>query len=155
MYVVGAANSAGQAALNLARYAKRVVMLVRGDAVEATMSLYLVGTDQRDPEHRGAVAHEVVAALGEDHLEGITLRDRDSGEVEQVPTSWLFVFIGASPRTDWLGPAVARDDKGFVITGRTSRRPRGPRRGRWPASRSRWRPACPACSRRATYGSTR
>ena len=75
------------------------------------------GTDQRDPEHRGAVAHGVVAARGEDHLEGITLRDRDSGEVEQVPTSWLFVFIGASPRTDWLGAAVARDDKGFVITG--------------------------------------
>ena len=104
VYVVGAANSAGQAALNLARYAKRVVLLVRGDALEDTMSLYLVDADPGRAEHRGAAAHaRSSAARGDGHLERLTLADRDTGAEEEVPTSWLFVFIGASPRTDWLG----------------------------------------------------
>ena len=60
---------------------------------------------------------EVVSGSGDGHLESLTLRDRDSGDTEDVETSWLFVFIGAVPRTDWLGDAVARDEKGFVLTG--------------------------------------
>ena len=75
---------------------------------------------------------------------------------EEVPTSWLFVFIGASPRTDWLGADVVRDDEGLRHhRARTCSPPRTPRRGRWPGHRSRWRPACPACSPPATCGSTR
>jgi thioredoxin reductase (NADPH) len=117
VYVVGAANSAGQAALNLARYAKRVVLLVRGAALENTMSLYLVSRILATPTIEVRLRTEVVAAHGSDHLEAVTVADRDTGTREDVPTSWLFVFIGAVPRTDWLGSAVARDAKGFVLTG--------------------------------------
>jgi len=117
VYIVGAANSAGQAALNLARYAKRVVLLVRGETLEASMSRYLIDkiTDVRNIEVRCRT--EVVGCMGSGHLEALTLAERESGRVEEVPVSWLFIFVGASPRTDWLGDSVVRDDKGFVITG--------------------------------------
>ena len=117
VYIVGAANSAGQAALNLARYAKRVVLLARGETLEASMSRYLIDkiTEVRNIEVRCRT--EVVGCMGSGHLEALTLAERDSGRVEEVPVSWLFIFVGASPRTDWLGDSVVRDDKGFVITG--------------------------------------
>jgi thioredoxin reductase (NADPH) len=114
---VGAANSAGQAALNLARYAKTVVLLVRGSALEDTMSLYLVARIQAAPTIEVRLRSEVIAARGDGHLEAVTLIDHASGATDEVSTSWLFVFIGASPRTDWLGPDVVRDDRGFVVTG--------------------------------------
>ncbi|EWT02729.1 chemotaxis protein CheY [Intrasporangium oryzae NRRL B-24470] len=117
VYIVGAANSAGQAALNLARHAKRVVLVVRGPSLGATMSRYLVERIETSPSIEVKVRTEVVAARGDGHLEAITLVDRDSGQTEDVDTSWLFVFIGAAPRTDWLGDEVARDDHGFVVTG--------------------------------------
>jgi thioredoxin reductase (NADPH) len=117
VYVVGAANSAGQAVLNLARYASKVVLLVRGPALEATMSQYLVSRIRAAQNVEVRLRTRVVAAKGEDHLEVLTLCDDASGTVEDVATSWLFAFIGASPRTDWLGDDVARDDKGFVLTG--------------------------------------
>jgi len=117
VYLVGAANSAGQAALNLARHAKRVVLLVRGSALDATMSRYLVDRIISTPTIEVRVCTEVVAARGNGHLEAITLRDKAAGVREEVPASWLFCFIGASPRTDWLGPAIARDRNGFVVTG--------------------------------------
>ena len=117
VYVVGGANSAGQAALNLARYAKRVVMLVRGSRLEDTMSLYLVERINSMENIEVRLRTEVMAARGGDHLETLKLADRAAGTEEEVPTSWLFVFIGASPRTDWLGNEVARDKNGFVITG--------------------------------------
>ena len=117
VYVVGAANSAGQAVLNFAQHAKRVVMLVRGPALETTMSSYLVerilAADNIEVRQRT----EVAAAHGDGHLEELTLLDRDTGAQEQVSASWLFVFIGASPRTDWLGSDVVRDAHGFVVTG--------------------------------------
>ncbi len=118
VYIVGAANSAGQAALNLARYAKRVVMLVRGAALGATMSRYLVDRINDTPTIDVRLRTEVGAARGDGHLEGLTLVDRSSGETTDVEASWLFVFIGASPLTDWLGADVARDRLGFVVTGR-------------------------------------
>jgi len=117
VYVVGAANSAGQAALNFALYAKRVVMVVRAATLEATMSQYLVARIAKADNIEVRLRTEVVAARGNGHLEAITLVDRASGTQEEAPTSWLFVFIGAMPRTDWLGEEVARDDKGFVVTG--------------------------------------
>ena len=114
---MGAANSAGQAALNLARYAKRVVLLVRGAGLELTMSQYLVARIEACTNIEVRLGCEVVAARGEEHLESLTLRDRATGETEEVETSSLFVFIGAMPRTDWLGDDVLRDDHGFVVTG--------------------------------------
>jgi thioredoxin reductase (NADPH) len=117
VYLVGAANSAGQAALNLAHYAKRVVLLVRSGSLEATMSSYLASRVTSAPNVTVRYRTEVVEARGDGHLETLVLSDRDSGDTEEVSTSWLFVFIGAAPRTDWLGSEVVRDQKGFVITG--------------------------------------
>jgi thioredoxin reductase (NADPH) len=117
VYVVGAANSAGQAALNLARFAKRVVLVVRAATLESTMSRYLVERIRSAANIEVRFRTVVAACHGDDHLEAITLADRDSGVTEDVPSSWLFVFIGASPRTDWLGSDVVRDALGFVVTG--------------------------------------
>ena len=98
------------------------------------MSEYLVSRI-RDSANIEIREHtQVVAARGSDHLELVTLRDSHSGEEEEAPTNWLFVFIGAQPRTDWLGDAIVRDDKGFVMTGQdllTSAEA-----DRWPLSRS-------------------
>jgi thioredoxin reductase (NADPH) len=117
VYVVGAANSAGQAVLNFARHAKRVVMVVRGARLEDTMSEYLVSRIRNADNVEVRLRTEVVAAHGEGHLEAVTLADRDTGSEQEVPTNWLFVFIGASPRTDWVGDEVVRDALGFVVTG--------------------------------------
>jgi len=117
VYVVGAANSAGQAALRLALFAKRVVLLVRGARLETSMSQYLVDRIAAAPTIEVRLRTEVVGARGDGHLEALNLADRDSERTEEVATSWLFVFIGASPRTDWLGDAVTRDENGFVVTG--------------------------------------
>jgi thioredoxin reductase (NADPH) len=116
VYLVGGANSAGQAALNFARHAREVVLVVRGSDLLATMSTYLVDRITASPTITVRCGAEVVAADGEGHLERLTLADRASGARDEVEASWLFVFIGAQPRTEWLGP-VARDDRGFVLTG--------------------------------------
>jgi thioredoxin reductase (NADPH) len=117
VYIVGAANSAGQAALNLSRFAKRVVLLVRAAALTNTMSLYLVERIMSTPNIQVRYRTEVVAGRGDGHLEALTLRHRDNGGTEEVATSWLFIFIGASPRTEWLGPDIVRDRNGFIVTG--------------------------------------
>ncbi|CAA9359715.1 MAG: Thioredoxin reductase [uncultured Nocardioidaceae bacterium] len=117
VYVVGAANSAGQAVLNFAGYAKRVVLLVRGADLESGMSQYLVDRIQATPNVEVRLRTEVAAAAGEDRLQALTLADRETGVEEEVPAGWLFVFIGAAPRTDWLGEQLARDARGFVLTG--------------------------------------
>ena len=135
VYVVGAANSAGQAALNLARYAARVVLLVRGESLSATMSRYLVERITASPNIDVRCRTQVVAAHGDGHLERLTLSESVSGRTEEVPTSWLFVFIGASPRTDWLGPDVLRDDKGFVLTGQDMLRAQSAAQPPWPLPR--------------------
>ncbi len=133
VYVVGAANSAGQAALNFARYAKRVVLVVRGDSLEASMSQYLVSRILAAANVDVRLRTEVVGVRGDGHLEAITLADRASGTDEEVETGWLFVFIGAAPRTGWLGDSVARDGRGFVLTGPDL--PPGPDIG-WPLERA-------------------
>jgi thioredoxin reductase (NADPH) len=117
VYIVGAANSAGQAALNLARYARRVVLVVRGETLLTTMSEYLVGRIEAKPNIEVRCRCEVVAGSGDGHLERLTLLERLSGATTEVEASWLFIFIGASPRTEWLGADVVRDRAGFVMTG--------------------------------------
>jgi thioredoxin reductase (NADPH) len=134
VYVVGAANSAGQAALNLARFAKRVVLVVRAATLMDTMSRYLVERIAAAPNIAVRYQCEVAAGRGDGHLEALTLADRDSGATEEVASSWLFVFIGASPRTDWLGPDVVRDANGFVVTGQDLLGSGAERR--WPLARA-------------------
>jgi thioredoxin reductase (NADPH) len=134
VYVVGAANSAGQAALNLARYAKRVVLVVRAATLENTMSRYLIDRIAAAPNIEVRCRTEVVACRGDGHLQALTLANRDSGASEEVESSWLFIFVGASPRTEWLGPDIARDDKGFVVTGQDLLIGQG-HTPRWPLAR--------------------
>jgi thioredoxin reductase (NADPH) len=117
VYVVGAANSAGQAVLNLARYARKVVLLVRGERLEDSMSHYLVARIREAANVEVRLQTQVVGGGGDGHLERLQLCDEASGSTEEVATSWLFVFIGAAPRTDWLGAELARDDRGFLVTG--------------------------------------
>jgi thioredoxin reductase (NADPH) len=117
VYVVGAANSAGQAALSLSSFAEQVVLVARAASLAGTMSHYLVERIAATPNITVRCRSEVVGARGDGHLEALTLADRATGLTEEVASSWLFIFIGASPRTEWLGPDVVRDDKGFVITG--------------------------------------
>jgi len=125
VYVVGAANSAGQAVVNLARFARRVVLLVRAESLEASMSHYLIEQIRATPNVEVRLETEVVGGQGGDHLESLTLADHGAGTKADVDTNWLFVFIGAAPRTEWLGGGVARDDKGFVMTGRDLPRTKG------------------------------
>lgn len=117
VYIIGAANSAGQAALHLAQFAKRVVLLVRGDSLTAGMSQYLVERIEAAENVEVRLRTEVARGTGVEHLETLTIVDRVTGTEEQVDANWLFVFIGALPRTDWLGDQIARDDHGFVLTG--------------------------------------
>ncbi|MBG0815829.1 FAD-dependent oxidoreductase [Planomonospora sp. ID82291] len=115
VYIVGAANSAGQGAVHLSGYADRVHLIVRGDGLESSMSHYLIEQIAQTPNIEVHTGTEVVAAEGAEHLERLTLKGPD-GE-RTVDAEWLFVFIGAAPHTDWLGDAVERDERGFVLTG--------------------------------------
>jgi len=117
VYIVGGANSAGQAAVYLARGAKSVTILVRGSSLERSMSYYLVEQIRNIPNISVRTCTEVTACSGDDHLECLTLRDTSTGATEQVNAQWLFLFIGAAPLTDWLGGVVERDPLGFVIAG--------------------------------------
>jgi thioredoxin reductase (NADPH) len=117
VYVVGGANSAGQAAMNFAKYAERVVILVRGSSLSSTMSQYLIDQIKETPKIQ-VWAHAGVAEVhGETHLEEISVLCSDTGKVERVPANSVFIFIGALPRTDWLAGMVERDDRGFLLTG--------------------------------------
>jgi len=117
VYVVGGANSAGQAAMNFARYAERVVILVRGESLSATMSQYLIDQIKEMPNIQLWTHASVAEAHGDTHLEEISVLCSDTGKTERVPASAMFIFIGALPRTDWLGELIQRDDRGFVLTG--------------------------------------
>jgi thioredoxin reductase (NADPH) len=117
VYIVGGANSAGQAAVYFARTARSVTILVRGDSLERSMSHYLIQQLRALPNVQVSTSCEVVGASGSDHLERIRILDCEADTEEEVETSWLFVFIGAAPCTDWLGKEVLRDDSGFVLTG--------------------------------------
>jgi thioredoxin reductase (NADPH) len=118
VFVVGAGNSAGQAAVHLAQYARSVTMLVRGESLHATMSEYLVTVIAQTPNIRVRVATEVIGGAGDGYLEALTIRDRDTGRTEELPASGLFVLIGAEPRTEWLAGTLRRSAHGYVLTGR-------------------------------------
>ena len=129
VYVVGGANSAGQAAMNFAKYAERVVLLVRGDGLASTMSQYLIDQIQQTPNIQTWTHASVAEAHGITRLEEISVLCSDTNKVERVPASAMFIFIGALPRTDWLAGLVERDDRGFLLTGpdlmRGGQRPKG------------------------------
>jgi hypothetical protein len=114
LYVIGAGNSAGQAALHLARYAASVTMVVRGPDLRASMSSYLVTEISTSASIRVRTGTEVIDGHGEGSLDGLTLRHRDTGATETVPAAGLFVMIGAEPRTGWLAGCVERDGNGFI-----------------------------------------
>jgi thioredoxin reductase (NADPH) len=117
VFIVGGANSAGQAAVYLARGAKSVTILVRGPSLERSMSYYLVQQISGIANISVRTCTEVVAAEGGKHLESLTLRDTSTGATETVGAQWLFLFIGAAPLTDWLDDVVVRDERGFVLAG--------------------------------------
>ncbi|MFH9989907.1 FAD-dependent oxidoreductase [Streptomyces luteogriseus] len=117
VYIVGGANSAGQAAMYLSRGAKSVTLLVRGPSLSASMSHYLIQQIEESPNIQVRSRTVVEAAHGDGHLERLTLRDVDSGQTEQVDAHWVFVFIGAAPLTDWLDGTVLRDERGFILAG--------------------------------------
>ncbi|ACU75241.1 response regulator receiver modulated FAD- dependent pyridine nucleotide-disulphide oxidoreductase [Catenulispora acidiphila DSM 44928] len=117
IFIVGGANSAGQAAVYLSRFAKSVTILIRAESLTASMSYYLIQQIAQIPSITVRTETEVAHAHGEEHLERLTLRNSSTGATEDVDAQWLFVFIGAAPTTDWLDDVVARDEHGFVLTG--------------------------------------
>ncbi|AVT29219.1 fused response regulator/thioredoxin-disulfide reductase [Plantactinospora sp. BC1] len=117
VYIVGGANSAGQAAVYFARHARRVHLLVRGPDLRRSMSHYLIEQIERIDNIEVHPHSEVVGGEGTDHLEQLVICDNRVGQRRTVKASWLFVFIGAEPRTDWLADVVARDARGYVLTG--------------------------------------
>lgn len=117
VYIVGGANSAGQAAMNFSRYVRRVVMLVRGNSLASSMSRYLINEIEKTPNIQVELNSSVAEVHGENRLDAISILCSTSGGTTVVPACSLFIFIGAEPRTDWLAGLVERDHKGFILTG--------------------------------------
>ena len=137
VYIVGGANSAGQAASFFSRYAKSVTLVVRGDSLERGMSHYLIEQLRALANVSVRLCTVVDEAHGDEHLECLSLRHLPSGATERVQASHMFIFIGAQPRTDWLAGVLDRDERGFLLTGPDllvdGERPRG-----WLADRDPW-----------------
>ncbi len=117
VFVAGGGNSAGQAAIHLAKYAERVTMLVRGDALAATMSDYLVKQIAAKDNIAVRTHTTIVEGHGDQRLEELVIQDSASGETLSVPAHGLFVLIGAQPHTEWLPASIRRDPQGFILTG--------------------------------------
>lgn len=134
VFVIGGANSAGQAAMYFSKYARRVVMLVRGSSLAASMSQYLINQLKETPNVQIEYNSSVVEAHGEDRLEAISVLCSTTNEINKVPANSLFIMIGAAPNTNWLADVVERDERGFIYSGRDlireGKRPRG-----WPLDR--------------------
>jgi thioredoxin reductase (NADPH) len=137
IFIVGGANSAGQAAMYFSKFARRVVILVRSGSLSATMSKYLIDQLEATENVRIETRTQVVEVHGAERLEAISVLCGDSGETHQLPASSLFVFIGAAPRTDWLAGVLERDERGFILSGpdlvRDGRRPKN-----WKLDRDPW-----------------
>ena len=127
--IVGAGNSAGQAAVHLAKHAETVTLLVRGNSLSKSMSEYLVSELHALPNVVVRLEVDLLDGEGDEQLEAVVIHDRERDAVERIPTSGLFVMIGAEPRTDWLEGAVARDERGFILTGADAT-------GDWPLDRA-------------------
>lgn len=129
VYIIGGANSAGQAAMYFSKYASRVIMLVRGESLSASMSQYLIDQIRQTPNIQVETHARVAEVHGDARLEEISIHCKDSGKTERVKAASLFVFIGAAPLTDWLAGVVERDARGFILTGsdlmRDGKRPAG------------------------------
>jgi thioredoxin reductase (NADPH) len=117
VYIIGGANSAGQAAMHFSKFAHKVVMLVRGESLAATMSHYLIEQIERTPNIEVWSKSSVVAVHGDTRLSAITVHCSTTNEKQELPASSLFIFIGAQPRTEWLGDLVMRDANGFILSG--------------------------------------
>lgn len=117
VFIVGAGNSAGQAAIYLAQYASKVIMVVRGDSIAPKMSQYLVSRIEDTPNIEVLVDSVVSAVHGESHVEAVTVCNVKTNTEEKLPGAGLFIFIGAVPSTDWLRGVVKMDNRGFVCTG--------------------------------------
>jgi len=117
IHLIGAGNSAGQAAIFFSSHARTVTLVVRGDALEKSMSQYLVEQIRAKSNIRVALQTEVATTHGDDHLVAIDLKDRANGEIRREDSAGLFVFIGADAETDWLPPEIVRDARGYVLTG--------------------------------------
>jgi thioredoxin reductase (NADPH) len=117
IYIVGGANSAGQAAMFFSKYARRVVMLVRGPSLTATMSQYLIDQIRKTENIQVEYGSRVTEVHGDDRLRSISMACDLTGETHTVPATSLFIFIGAEPRTAWLDGVIERDSRGFVLTG--------------------------------------
>jgi thioredoxin reductase (NADPH) len=129
VFVVGGANSAGQAAMYFSKYARRVIMLVRGSSLAVSMSQYLINQLQETSNVQIEFNSSVVEAHGENHLEAISVHCTSSNDTNKVPANSLFVMIGAAPNTQWLAGMVDRDEQGFILSGsdlmRSGKRPKG------------------------------
>lgn len=117
VYVIGGANSAGQAAMHFSKFADKVVMLVRGTSLAATMSHYLIEQIEKTPSIEVWTKSQLVGVSGDTHLTGITVQCDTDGTRKDLPASSVFIFIGAQPRTEWLGDLIGRDDRGFILSG--------------------------------------
>ena len=135
VFVVGAGNSAGQAAVHLSGHAASVTIITIDERLGDFMSDYLVRKVEATPNIAVVLHTEVVDGHGRRRLEGLTLRDRHTGATRTVPASAVFVLIGAEPRTDWLDGVVERDERGYVLTGRDLRGVGGRVPGGWPLQR--------------------
>ncbi len=152
VYIVGGANSAGQAAMHFSRYASRVRMLVRGESLTKSMSKYLIDQIEGTPNIVVETRTELASLSGDGHLECLTLRTPSGEEVR--PASSLFIFIGAAPKTGWLPKEIALDEKGFVLAGPDLKAKRA---GEWKLAGTRtcWRRACRGFLSPGMCGSTR
>jgi thioredoxin reductase (NADPH) len=117
VYVVGGANSAGQAAMHFSKYAEKVVMLIRRENLTSTMSQYLIDQVQKTSNIEVWPETEVVEVHGEQQLAEISVRCARTGTTERYPARSMFIYIGALPRTDWVGDCVKRDERGFILSG--------------------------------------
>lgn len=137
VYIVGGANSAGQAAMFFSQYARRVVMLVRGSSLQSSMSQYLIDQLRQTENIHVEFNSQVVEVFGQDHLEAISIRCSTTDEVQKISSNSLFIFIGAAPRTEWLAGVIEREEKGFLLTGPDLMRDGKPSKG-WPLERDPW-----------------
>jgi thioredoxin reductase (NADPH) len=135
IFLIGGGNSAGQAAMFFANYARTVTLLVRGPSLVASMSHYLIAQLETKSNVKIEPLSLVVGVEGTDHLEGIVIEDRRSGERRREPTDALFVFIGADAETEWLPPEVICDERGYVCTGRDVTDLVAQQHGAWPLER--------------------